>query len=294
MKLVMCILGSIWGISYLIFIFYLYCVNKKPHHSSFLEEQYNQVPSPLTPNELSILLYKKIVPSTFTANILLLIQGGIITVEKMENDYLFLRHDYKTMSDSQKELIILLFEEMGSGDSVYLTQIDRYCNTHSGCSNFLAGYQIWKRETYRESRYNFYEEKRGYMGVKLFKNIALLLMLLNYIMKTHLIFIYLIFIPTYCLHIYFYKIYKRTKEANTEYYKWLGYKHYLMEKDEISEAEEANASIYGTVLGCASTVEAKLPKHDFFIIRVESVITRCIRKSILKGDRSIKIKWNSK
>lgn len=284
-------LSVIWVFSYIILLFYLYYVNKKPYKTTFLEEKYDKVPSSLTPSELSMLLYKKMIPSVFTANFLLLIENGIVAVEKRGNDYLFLLHECETITDSQKELTILLFHEIGDGDIVYLSQIERFCMDHSGCSTFLSGYQLWKSSLYREVKYQFYEQKKGYTIINIFRNAAIFLIIVNFLTKTNSILVYLLLFPAYFLYLYFYKIYKRTEAANDDYYKWLGYKHYLVEKSKFTKTEERNASIYGLILKCISVVEKKLPEHEYFILNLELVITKCIHRAILRGDRSIKI-WN--
>lgn len=294
MEIALYLCALAWLFGYICFIIYLHIVDSKPYLSEFTEEKYPKAPSPLNPHELSVLLYKKVVPSAFTASILVLIKKGIIWVQEKDGDYIFCRQKDTNLSNSQKDLMLLLFEEIGGGEAVRLSEINAFCKTHDTCSTFLFTYQNWRKNAYREVKYNFFEEKKGYKSVKLYKNIGFLLILANFITGIHFIPIYCMIIPIWFLHIYFYKIYKRTKEANTEYFKWLGYKNYLLSRDAFSIEEETHATIYGVILGLGTVIDQKLTRGDHLIVSLEAIITRCVRNATLKGDRSIHLPWNLK
>lgn len=294
MEIALYLCALAWLFGYIAFIIYLHIVDSRPYISEFTEEQYPKAPSFLNPYELSMLLYKKIIPSAFTASILILIKKGIILVERKENDYVFMKFNDTNLSNSQKDVMMLLFDEIGDGETVKLSSIDRFCKGHDSCSTFLFMYQNWRKNAYREVKYKFFEQKKGYMGVKTYRNIGFLLILANFFTGIHFIPIYCMIIPIWVLYIYFYKIYKRTSEANTEYFKWLGYKNYLLSKDTFSVEEEGHASIYGVILGLAAVMDRKLPSKGDFIVSLEAIITKSVRRATLKGDRSIHLPWSSK
>jgi Predicted membrane protein (DUF2207). len=275
----------IWIIFYVIGLIVLYRKCSKPYVSEFLENTYDKLPSNLNPSEISMLLYKNINSEVFTSVFLILIKKNIIKLVEEKEDYIFVYEKTNNLTPSQKHLIFLLFECIGEDSRVKLSQIMAYCNTHSGCSSFLSEYKMFKRSSFKDVRYKFYENKVGYSKLKKFTILSIVIMLLNLILKVNFYPIYLLVFPVIFMYYYFYKIFKRTPKANTEYFKWIGYKNYLVNKSDLKEDDKE--IIYVPLLG----IEKLTQIQDTLMHKVHKVFSKCILKATLNGDRSIRFKW---
>jgi len=284
-EVIIYILAIVWILLYIIQIIHLYKNHSKPYISDFLESSYDKVPSNLNPSEISMLLYKNITPGVFTMIFMILIKKNIVKTIKEDNDYTFIYEENNSINPTQKHLIYLLFECIGENGIVKLSQISSFCNVQSNCSNFLSEYKIFKRLSFKDIKHNFYEEKKGYLNLKVLTVISIIIMISNFIFKVNFYPIYLIFLPTIFMYYYFYKIFKRTKEANTEYFKWLGYKNYLINKKDLKEDDRE--IVFIPVLG----IERLVIIQNTLTHKVHRALNKCILKAILNGDRSIHFKW---
>ena len=291
-----------WYCCYIYFICYLHVHNSISYRSEYNKEYCESIPNLLNPGSLSMLMYKKITPETLTAAIFILIKKNILEVERRDNDYILSlahpEHSTFDIGNSQKYILDFLIDIMNEQKEVSLTRIYNYCNGSSGSSNFLLNYQIWKKLILKEScRQKFYEDKLDYSKVKLFKNIGLILFLLAFILHTNLVIGYFILIPSLFLPLYFYKIYKRTVEANEEYYKWLAFRNYLANISQFSydEKDIDKYLIYATMLKVNE--EFRLQNaNNFdadFVSKLNNAVKRCVKRANLYGSRSI-VKFGNK
>lgn len=284
----------IWVIGYIYVIRYFYIFNSKPYVSDFLERTYKEVPSTLNPPEISMLLYKKVGMETLVASILVLIKKEVIFVSRQAGDYVLTYNSLKNVSLSQKYVISILFDIIGEGETVTLHKIKHACDSSRGATNMLLEYESFKKGAYRDVRYRFYEEKRGYKLMIYYGYIGWLLFALNIILGIHLLPVYLLILPLLFLRIYFFGIYKRTKKSNTEYFKWLGFKHYLMHQKNLAIEQKDSYYIYGTLFDCLETLTYTYKDPDAFALQLQRSIFHCTRKAILTGNRRIHFKWNTK
>ena len=189
--------------------------------SKFKEKVYQKIPSPLNPGELSILMYKKISPDVFSATIMFLVKKGVLTLKRKKDDFVIILNENNIrLSPSQKMVINILINGMGNGRQVTFNQIKDYCKSDFNCSEFLINYNLWKQMLIRESnKKKFYIDKLEYSQVKILRTTGIILFLLNIIFGFNSLIGYFIIIPACFIVLYFYKIYKRTEQANEEYHK---------------------------------------------------------------------------
>jgi len=280
----------IWYLVFIGLILYLSLNYSLPYIPKFKEKIYPKIPSNLNPGELSNLMYKDISPNVFTATIMFLVKKGVLTLKRKKDDFIiFLNNTDIELSISQKLVVDILMNDIGNNQKVTFKQIEDYCTSQQNCTEFLLNYKIWKKNMIKESNKKvFYEEKKDYNQVKLMRNIGLVLFALNILYGYHSIIGYFIIIPAYFIVLYFYKIYKRTIEANEEYYKWLAFKRYLYNIDKFFYEKENIGSyiIYGLVLRIPD-LEQKLT--DFYCVeKLNNIINHNVILASLKCNRSIK------
>lgn len=275
-----------WYILFLIFFMFLYLKYKRPYHLKKVVPIYKDIPERLSPIELSVLLYHKMTPNALTASIVYLIEQGIII-----RDGLFLRKsDYDiSLSASQENVLDLLFNVMGDGKKVDITDLSDFCNNNSNATSFLLSYDVWKQLAIKESSSKqFFVQKMDYELVKWFQWIGYILAILNFVFHFHLISGYIIIIPAYFLLQYFYKIYKRTRFYNEQFYNWLALGNYF---DTIENVQELTISrkwaiIYSILLNKSSHLE-KVLNQDQFYTELNRSLHTCHNKAVFFGSRKI-------
>lgn len=276
-----------WYILFLIFMLFLYIKYSKPYHIKKIERIYDKVPEKLSPIELSMLLYHKMTPNALSATITYLIEQGYII---REGDYLYKVPSEQMLSLSQEKAIELLFDVLGDGKKVDTTKISEFCNNNTNATDFLLGYDIWGNMALREvaASKQFYVQKMDYELVKWFQYLGYLLAILNFVLHCHYIGGYLIIIPAYFILKYFYKIDKRTRFYQEQFYKWLGFGNYLsnLKSKEELKINENWTLIYSILLNKIGHVE-KIIKNEQFFTNLDEAIQKCYRKAYFFGNRKI-------
>lgn len=280
----------IWYLAFIGLTVYLYYNESKPYEAKFNEEFYTKIPSNLNPGELSYLMYKKIIPEVFTSTILVLVKKEVLTLKRHKGHFsLILNQNDVRISPSQKAVLDMLIKDMGDGEQVSFEQIEKYCNSNQNCSEFLMNYQLWVKMMIKEShKKNFYEQKLEYNQVKFLRTSGIILFILNIICGYHDLLGYFIIVPAFFIVLYFYKIFKRTKQASEDYSKWLAFKRYLGNINDFKyeKSDISNYIIYGLVL---KMPELEKDLTDFICVeRLNQLINHNIVMASLKGNRSIK------
>lgn len=285
------ILCLVWYGILILLITYLYFKNSKPYKTTFNDKYLSKIPSDLTPAELSVLMYKKVIPQVLTANFLSLLSNKIIEIEKREDDYYIILREYdvRSLPKSQQLMLNFFITNMGDGMEVSLDEVSNYCNSKIGSSEFLLNYQIWLRMVFKESSKKlFFEMKNEYYFVRRMNIIGMALFITNLILGYNLFIGFFIFVPAVFVYIYFAVTYKRTKDGNEEFHKWMGFKRYLeeIENFEYENDKVFNYLIAGVVLN-VDNVEEKLMNQKF-VHKLNNSIKKCVVKSNLYGIRGIK------
>lgn len=284
------IISVIWYLGCILFILYLNKKYNRPYLTEFNEKYYNDIPSQLNPCQLSYLLYKKLVLEVLSATVQFLIIKERLIVKKQENDFIIYgNYNDKKMSKSQKYLCDFLINTIGDTKYVKLSDINNYCNNNGGASEFLLNYQIWKKIITKESKNNYYEEKTEFSYIRKYQFIGLCIFALNIIFSFNYTASFFIPFFAFFLSFYFFKIFKRTKEANTEYYKWLAFRNYLKDsnfQENISKLDKQKYLLYATIYKIDDKVAPKLGE-DNFVSLLTSSLNNAVIKATLYGNRSI-------
>lgn len=281
-----------WFVFVILIAIYLYIRNFKPYKTSFNEDFYTQIPSMISPIELSDLMYKKVVPSALSAEVLKLFNEGILKIEKDSKDgerYIRLdRISNKDFTIGKDYTVKLLINIIGNGSRVSIKEIYKFCERKRNCDNFLMEYKIWCRIMRKENfKHIFYENKTQYGLVRFLTIIGCILFIANIVGNFRINVGYATLLPAVLLLLYFTKIYKRTREANEEYHKWIAFKQFLenVENFKCTIMNPDDYVIYGIVLGVKG-LEKKITNHTYYE-EVTEALNRCIVRALLNGNRRL-------
>ena len=282
-----------WYIGCAFFFIYLYLLHSKPYEATFRESLYTTIPSFLEPAELSFLLYHKIVPETLAATIIYLIDQQVLLVKKEQDYIIALNPDYHgKLSQGYSYAIDILMDIMGDGKQVHLSEIYHFCEDKRNNSVFLLNYQLWGKIISKEANaHQFFEPKWNYSKVQFYKYFGFGLFILNILLSYHFLLGYFMIIPAYLLSHYFYKIYKRTVEANEEYVKWMAFRNHLMHIKgfEVERKDIRKYMMYGILLKVKNVEKDLLnTQGDGFMTTLVNSLNRCIVRSYFHGDRGVR------
>lgn len=270
----------IWYLFYLFFILYLF-INS---NGTYDVEAIDVKRSKRTLEDLSFIIYRKIKPEVLTANIVKLINNGVIKVSSENDDFILTKKSDENLSKSDFSILELLFESIGNGKTVSLNAISKYCDKHSGCSSFLLNYQIWKKMAIVGSNKNLlFEPKLEYRTVKMIQYFGFILFILNIILKINSIFGFIAIIPAIIITRIFYHVSKLTKEASSEYYGFLNFRTELKENEELLNNNRYLE--YSIVLCCYDKISNENKIN--FVRKLDKAIRKCYTNSFFKGNRSI-------
>lgn len=289
-KLIYFIAFYIWAIILIFTMIYLYLRNFRPYKHHYNEEFCISIPSGLSPAELSILMYQRINVSTFSAMIIKLLNDNILILEEV-NGVLYLTRNPvidRVLTKSEDYTIKILLDVMGDGNRTKLDKENMFSKQKKNCDILLNEYKIWTRIMRTESvRLNFYEDKREYLLVKRISIFGFILFILNIVLRIFNFLGFITLIPAIFILLFFLNIYKRTRKANEEYYKWLAFKRYL---ENIENFDTKNVNIkeylmYGAILNVKG-LEQKLTSKSVND-EIIGIMNTNIIQAILRGNRSI-------
>lgn len=276
-----------WYVLFVIFFLFLYLKYKRPYYVSNIQKIYKNIPENLSPMELSMLLYRKITPNALSATITYLIEQGYIiregnVLKKVEGEL--------GLSLSQNSALEILFDVLGNGKMVDINKIDSFCDNNSTATDFLLAYDIWNNMAIREvnASKQFFVPKMDYELVKWFQYLGYFLVVLNVVLNCHYLGGYLIVFPAYFLLQYFYKISKRTRPYQKQFYQWLGFGNYLSEiksKDEIG-LNQTWVLVYSVLLNKIGHVENKIKEEQFYTT-LDKALQKCHYQAVFFGNRKI-------
>lgn len=273
-----------WYIVFFILIVLLYVKNSMEYNSDFKSKQVETMPKFSGPHLLSFLLYKKITPNVFISTVLILIKKGAITAKETKDGVIFINtSENMKLSSAQKYLIDILFNNIADKDFLTINDIVEYSQNNNKCSMFLIDLQIWKRIMYKEiSSNDYYEPKKTYSLIKWYRNLTFIILILNYVLKVNSFNGYFIIAPAYFLMVSFYYVYKRTRSANDEYYKWLSFKKHLSTKET-----SPDYLIQAIVLNVSKPYVEVSNQKETLSYQLHLAFSKLIRRSILYGNRSL-------
>ena len=280
-RTIMLISIIMWYAAFLIVMLYLYFKDSKPYGFS-KEVDVKKINRSL--EDLSLLVYKKIVPEVMTASIVKLIDRGKIKLTSENNIFLLTKVEDEDLNKADFNLMELLFDVIGDGTKVNIKQINEFCNLKSGNSIFLMNYQIWhKMSIVCSHKKDLFEEKKEYNLVRFMQIIGILIFILNIASGFYNLFAFLISIPAIFIKFYFYKISKLTFDATQEYYGWLEFRGKLRSNPDLFDNNKYLE--YSILLKCYDNINEKL-KYEF-IKELDVAIRKCYLNSYFRGNRSL-------
>ena len=263
---------------YIIFLLalttFIYFKYDKEYKSSFNGEYYRDFIEDYPVEEVEYLLNKNITSNSFSASILNLIYKKKIKVERVENkkeDYILIKENEKNISDNELKIMNLLFDEIGDGKEVKLSDIKKESNNISsdGKNKIYDSFTNWKDSVTKDAvSRNFYiDNQKIKFTFSFFSLVGIVLFALDrWILKTPISFITLILSIGFIIYIFSFN--KRTIKGNDDYKKWMGFKKFLNDFGRFDEKELPEIIlwekylVYASLFGIADKV-SKIMKIKF-------------------------------
>lgn len=269
----------LWYILYVLFVFYLSMCSNGIYS---IDDIIISSDTPL--NDLSLIINRKIKPETLTASIIKLINDKKIELKKENNDFILIKKTDENLSKSDFNILELLFTVIGNSNNVSLKQIDKFCETRNGCSDFLLNYEIWKKLMIVSSnKKDIFEPKLDYNKVKFFKYTGILFFILNIVLKRFSILGFIVIIPSIFISFYFYHISKLTEEASKKYYGFLKLRKDIKENNKL--LENNTYLEYSIILRCFDNIPDKEKLN--FVKGLDMSINKCYKRAFFRGNRSL-------
>lgn len=270
---------------YLIFIgiyMHVYRKSDRPSKTKKIKNKIENIPSFINPGNLSNLLYKKIVPESFTSTILILIKKGILKVQTIEGKKTIFvnRNNDMVLSSCQKYAIKILIDNIGNGHSVTFDEIRDYNKIYANTSNFYINYQIWIKMMVKEtSNVTYYELKNNHYMITLIKYWAIILFAFNFFEQFRLTLGFFIVFPAFYLPVYYYDAYRRNKKGEEEFKEWIGYKNHLESSDKNSDS---NAIVYAPLLKVRNL---KIFDQENYVYELNELIKKAVSVASSEGKK---------
>ena len=208
---------------------------------------------------------KKITEKAFTTSILNLIYKKKIKYEQTgKKDFTFIKVSEEGLTNAEKEVMNILFNEAGNKKEVKLKDLQNYAKkiVNDYDSPFLNSYNKWQSEVLTDSiNQEFYVNYSHIKAVlSIYGVIGIILFIINLIFNVNVLLTILIFIFTVFYFIYLITFTKRTKKGNDHYTRWKAFKKFLLDFGLFNEKELPEITlwerylVYASIFGIADTV----------------------------------------
>lgn len=257
----------IWFLVLLIIIYNIYKDHDKEYKKELETEYFRDFPSTNSPTTVGYLIRKNITNDDLSASILMLIYNKVLSFEEIKgkkNDYTLEYHQTDNLSETDKKLVEFIFNRgiEGVKDNEKVTLSALKLQAEYGHEKFLRRYTSWKTSANKEAESkNFFENKNSVrIPAILYSIIGLIIGIssFDYVYYTISEITGTITIISSIISIvYFSTFTKRSKDANLEYIRWMGLKHFMedfgtMDKKELPEIVLwEKYLVYAVTLGCA-------------------------------------------
>ena len=279
-------------IAVIVLIIYAYIKFDKEYKPEFDGEYYRDLPSKLTPAEMSYLYYfKKISDEDVTATLLDLIRKKVLILDVNNQNINENNPNYKVVLNreayestkllSHEEYLVKWFIDIiGNGEQVYFKQIEDYGKNYAKAKNFQTCSEHFKKCIKDECcRHDFFEEGfcKSKTAVLVFGFVTILIGAAMYAFASMfavdaIINFIIIGLFGFALVAYVYSIKKRSHKGNEEYVKWKAFKKFLVEFSDFEDYPIPSIIVwekylvYATSLKIADKVmeqlEVKLPEYN--------------------------------
>lgn len=251
------------------YLIYTYIKYDKEYKYNLNNEYLREIPATYPPYVLEYLLKKDITSTSFSTTILDLIEKKVITVVENPNnkkDYILKLMNPENISQTERKVIDLIFNDIGNNNEVSINQIKTYGNNEKNAQNFLLQYRLWKADATTEAKVeNFYE---SFVSVKvlgvLLSCIAGILVYLNIVLQTEVVLCYFVGVVGIVSFIYFIAFKKKSKKGIEHYTKWMAFKKFLKDFGRFHEKELPEIKlwekylVYAHILGVAKELEKEM------------------------------------
>lgn len=270
-KEIICNIVITLGVCYLGFGFYLvykfYNKNDKEYKSAFDNKYYRDFPASYGPEIVEYLIKKNVTEDSFSASLLNLIYKKNIGYESIDKkDYKLTLLSEDNLTTAEKRLVLCVFD---NDKEMTLKKLKK--NAKSSYDSFIRRYNTWKDEViYEAKNYNFFE-KANIVPYILYSSLGFILMyfLINLVRNSFgYLITFTVFLFSFISIFYYACSFKRSKNGNEDYHKWMGLKNFMKDFGRMHEKELPEiilwekylvyASIFGLAKKLAKDMEIRV------------------------------------
>ena len=265
-----CVIASLYILGLIFLWIYLYKKFDKEYDVGFDHKYYREFTGDYEVEVVDYLMKKNITTDAFNASIMNLIYKKNIRVEedpKDKKDFTLILLSENKLNDSEKILIDLLFNMIGSDKKVTLKEVEKYSSKFETAEQFMKRYEAWKLSVQRTAKQEgFFEEhmKPAVIGtVYMFLGILVFFLLMHFKVDFYLLHI-LVMLGAITFFIYTLTIKKWTHKGREHYLKWEAFKNFLKDFGSFKEKEIPEIAlwdkylVYATVFGIAKEVQKSM------------------------------------
>lgn len=249
----------------------IYLKYDKEHKVNFTMQYYRDFPGNYGPEILEYLMKKHITTNGFSASILNIVYKKALKLEEIigkRKEYKFVKveENIDNLTQTEKDIVTLLINEIGNGQEVRLKEIKNYGKNVKKATKFMEGYQSWVTDSTnlaKEQQFFVSNLKQKLMGC-LLAMLGIIIGVININFETEFILWFLCFVLAVSSFFYFLLFFKRTEKGALEYQEWKAFKRFLMDFGRMDEKTLPEVRlwerylIYATVLGCAKKLEKEM------------------------------------
>lgn len=258
----------------------IFIIKKKQNDKCEFDMEYlRDFPANYGPEVLDYLINKSLTDNTLGASILMLMEKKVIACEPIENDkknYILkkISNDESNLTESEKALLDLMFNLVGTGEEVTLKEIKKYGSTESRARKFLSSYNKWKKAATNQGK-----TEKFFVTNNPAKTLPIILCVIGFLItiinageETGFVLGYMAVVVGIIILIIVGSTKFRTKEGTLQYKKWMALKKFLEDFSTFDDKDLPEVPLWGkylvyaTVLGCANklrkTMEVKLQNMD--------------------------------
>ena len=230
----------------------------------FNHDYLRDFPADYGPEIVEYLIYKKVSDDGLSASILNIINKRAITTETLEGEkdnytLTMIPDKCDSLTESEKQVVNILFNIIGTKDKVTLKQIKEFGSRYDGGHKFLMAYNKWKSTVTQEA-----EQEQFYTSMPfvclfecLLGIIGVFLTFICAIIESSFILGYISAVVGIIGIIYVCSLKYMTPKGVLHYKKWMALKKFMLDFGNMDEKELPEIIVwekylvYATVLGCA-------------------------------------------
>lgn len=255
---------GIYLLGILVLTVFVYKKYDKERKASFEGEYYREFIDDYDVVVIEYLFEKHITEKAFSTSILNMIYKKNIKFEQIDKkDYKFIKVSEDNLSDCEKLVMNIIFDDAGDGKTTSLSQIKKYAKKLvNDKSPFLNKFTTWKNMVTKESvKENFYENLTTVKSmVGLYTIMGFILISFHFSLGIINILTLVVFIATIVFLIYIVAFTKKTERGIEHYTKWKAFKKFLLDFGRFDEKELPEITlwerylVYASIFGIADKV----------------------------------------